>query len=95
MWREVLKDFWVPFEQLVSETSGISITEVIDALDPLMATQLFPPQVLHGLHRPGYCVLLMMNFRYQPLTIAPRCCLMYGADGACIERDLRAARCEL
>ena len=47
VWKEVLKDFWVPFEQLVSQTSGISITEVIDVLDPLMGAQLFPPQVLH------------------------------------------------
>ena len=47
MWKEVLKDFWVPFEQLVSQTSGISITKVIDVLDPLMGAQLFPSQVLH------------------------------------------------
>ena len=47
MWKEVLKDFWVPFEQLVSQTSSISITEVINVLDPLMSAQLFPSQVLH------------------------------------------------
>ena len=47
VWKEVLKDFWGPFEQLVSQTSGISITEVIDVLDPLMGAQLFQPQVLH------------------------------------------------
>lgn len=46
LWREVLKDFWVPFEQLVSQTSGISITEVIDVLDPLIGQQFFPPQVI-------------------------------------------------
>ena len=41
----MLKDFWVPFEAQVSQTSGISITEVIDVLDPLIGAQFFPPQV--------------------------------------------------
>ena len=57
MWKEVLKGFWVPFEQLVSQTSGISITEVIDVLDPIMSAQLFPPQVLHRQHCPDYHAL--------------------------------------
>lgn len=46
MWKEVLKDFWVPFEQLIGQTSGISITEVIDVLDPLIGPQFFPAQVI-------------------------------------------------
>ena len=56
----MLKDFWVPFEALISQTSGISITEVIDVLDPLIGAQFFPPQVSlqrwHQLCTPGASV---------------------------------------
>ncbi len=41
----MLKDFWVPFEEAVSQASGVSITEVIDVLDPLIGAQFFAPQV--------------------------------------------------
>ena len=60
LWKEVLTDFWVPFEALISQTSGISITEVIDVLDPLIGAQFFPPQVSlqrwHQLCMPGASV---------------------------------------
>ncbi len=45
LWKEVLKEFWVPFEQLISQTSGVRITEVIDVLDALIGQHFLPPQV--------------------------------------------------
>ena len=45
MWKQVLKDFWVPFEEAVSQTSGVRVTEVINVLDPLMGQHFFPLQV--------------------------------------------------
>ncbi|EIE25778.1 DNA topoisomerase I [Coccomyxa subellipsoidea C-169] len=41
VWKEVLRDFWGPFQQLVQQTSNISITEVIDVLDPLIGRHFF------------------------------------------------------
>ncbi len=44
MWKELLKDFWMPFEQVVSQTLNVSMTEVIDVLDPIIGRQFFPVQ---------------------------------------------------
>ena len=61
LWREVLKNFWAPFEQVVSQTSGISITEVIDVLDPLIGKQFFPPQVIITSRRACSMIMMQLN----------------------------------
>jgi DNA topoisomerase-1 len=52
-WREVLRGFWAPFEAAVAATGGVSVTEVIDVLDPLIGAHFLPAQVL-CLLRPGH-----------------------------------------
>jgi DNA topoisomerase-1 len=47
-WREVLRDFWRDFIGAVDEIKDLSITEVIDALDALLAPHLFPPRADGG-----------------------------------------------
>ncbi len=49
MWKDVLRDFWEPFEELVKQTSQIPISEVIDKLDILIGRHFFPVRasVLH------------------------------------------------
>jgi DNA topoisomerase I len=41
-WRDVLRDFWRDFIAAVNETKDLKISEVIDALDSLLAPHLFP-----------------------------------------------------
>jgi DNA topoisomerase I len=43
-WRDVLRDFWRDFIAAVDETTDLKISEVIDALDSLLAPHLFPPR---------------------------------------------------
>jgi len=43
-WRDVLRDFWRDFIGAVNETKDLSISEVLDALDALLAPHLFPPR---------------------------------------------------
>jgi DNA topoisomerase-1 len=43
-WRDVLRDFWRDFIGAVDETKDLSISEVLDALDALLAPHLFPPR---------------------------------------------------
>ena len=43
-WREVLRDFWRDFIGAIDETKDLKISEVIDALDALLAPHLFPPR---------------------------------------------------
>jgi DNA topoisomerase I len=43
-WREVLRDFWRDFIGAVDEIKDLKISEVIDALDALLAPHLFPPR---------------------------------------------------
>src|SRR5271168_2279816 len=43
-WRDVLRDFWHDFIGAVDETKELRISEVIDALDALLAPHLFPPR---------------------------------------------------
>jgi len=42
-WRDVLRDFWRDFIGAIDETKELKISEVIDALDALLAPHLFPP----------------------------------------------------
>jgi DNA topoisomerase I len=43
-WREVLRDFWRDFIGAIDETKDLKISDVIDALDALLAPHLFPPR---------------------------------------------------
>jgi DNA topoisomerase I len=43
-WRDVLRDFWRDFIGAVDEIKDLKISQVIDALDELLAPHLFPPR---------------------------------------------------
>jgi DNA topoisomerase I len=43
-WRDVLRDFWRDFIGAVDEIKDLKISQVIDALDALLAPHLFPPR---------------------------------------------------
>lgn len=43
-WKKVLRGFWDPFQQKVSQTSGVSISEVIDMLDGEVCRAFLRPQ---------------------------------------------------
>jgi DNA topoisomerase-1 len=43
-WRDVLRDFWRDFIGAIDETKDLKISEVIDALNALLAPHLFPPR---------------------------------------------------
>jgi DNA topoisomerase I len=43
-WRDVLRDFWRDFIGAIDETKELKISDVIDALDALLAPHLFPPR---------------------------------------------------
>jgi DNA topoisomerase I len=43
-WREVLRDFWRDFIGAVDDIKDLKISQVIDALDDLLAPHLFPPR---------------------------------------------------
>src|SRR5262249_9329917 len=43
-WRDVLKDFWRDFARAVGDIKELRITQVIDALDEMLAPHLFPPR---------------------------------------------------
>jgi DNA topoisomerase I len=47
-WRDVLRDFWRDFIGTVDEIKDLKISEVIDALDALLAPHLFPPRADGG-----------------------------------------------
>jgi len=47
-WRDVLRDFWRDFIAAIDETKDLKISEVIDALDDLLAPHLFPPRADGG-----------------------------------------------
>jgi DNA topoisomerase I len=47
-WREVLRDFWRDFIGTVDEIKDLKISQVIDALDELLAPHLFPPRADGG-----------------------------------------------
>ena len=43
-WRTVLRDFWRDFIGAIDDTKDLKISQVIDALDELLAPHLFPPR---------------------------------------------------
>jgi DNA topoisomerase-1 len=43
-WKDVLRDFWRDFAANVAETSELRITDVLDALNVLLADFAFPPK---------------------------------------------------
>ena len=47
-WRDVLRDFWRNFIGAVDDIKDLKISEVIDALDELLAPHLFPPRADGG-----------------------------------------------
>jgi DNA topoisomerase I len=47
-WREVLRDFWRDFIGAVDDIKDLKISQVIDALDALLAPHLFPPRADGG-----------------------------------------------
>src|SRR6201997_3773690 len=47
-WRDVLSNFWRDFIGAIDETKDLRISQVIDALDDLLAPHLFPPRADGG-----------------------------------------------
>ena len=43
-WKEVLREFWSPFEEVVGEVKERRVAEVIEALNDFLGPQLFPPR---------------------------------------------------
>jgi DNA topoisomerase-1 len=43
-WRKVLQDFWVDFIGAVTDIKDLRVTEVLDALNDLLAPHIFPPR---------------------------------------------------
>jgi DNA topoisomerase-1 len=43
-WREVLRDFWRDFTAAVGEIKDLKISQVIDALNDMLAPHIFPPR---------------------------------------------------
>jgi DNA topoisomerase-1 len=43
-WRDLLRDFWKGFAAAVLEIKDLRITEVLDALNELLAPHIFPPR---------------------------------------------------
>jgi DNA topoisomerase-1 len=47
-WKDVLRDFWKDFAANIAQASEISRSQVIDALNELLADHLFPPRADGG-----------------------------------------------
>ncbi|MEX0752096.1 MAG: type I DNA topoisomerase, partial [Xanthobacteraceae bacterium] len=43
-WKQVLQDFWVDFIGAVTDIKDLRVTEVLDALNDLLAPHIFPPR---------------------------------------------------
>jgi DNA topoisomerase-1 len=43
-WRELLRQFWIGFTGAVDEIKDLSIRQIIDALDEMLAPHVFPPR---------------------------------------------------
>ncbi|RMD63553.1 MAG: type I DNA topoisomerase [Alphaproteobacteria bacterium] len=54
-WKTVLRQFWEAFSKAVEETKGLSITEVIDALDRDLGPHFFPVDPQHPEKDPRAC----------------------------------------
>ncbi|MGB9152723.1 MAG: type I DNA topoisomerase, partial [Alphaproteobacteria bacterium] len=42
-WKKVLREFWTGFSKAIGETKDLKISDVIDALDNILAPHFFPP----------------------------------------------------
>jgi DNA topoisomerase-1 len=42
-WKQLMRDFWRDFSAAIGETKDLRITQVIDALDEVLAPHIFPP----------------------------------------------------
>jgi DNA topoisomerase-1 len=42
-WKQVLQDFWIDFIGAVNDIKDLTITQVLDALNDLLAPHIFPP----------------------------------------------------
>jgi DNA topoisomerase-1 len=42
-WKQLMRDFWRDFSAAIGETKDLRITQVIDALDEVLSSHLFPP----------------------------------------------------
>ena len=42
-WKKVLREFWTGFSSAIGETKDLKISDVIDALDNVLAPHFFPP----------------------------------------------------
>jgi DNA topoisomerase-1 len=47
-WQDLLRDFWKDFTAAVGEIKDLRITEVLDALNDLLAPHIFPPRADGG-----------------------------------------------
>ena len=47
-WKEVLRDFWVPFAATLGEVGELRVAQVIDALNDILARKLFPERADGG-----------------------------------------------
>ena len=47
-WKDVLRDFWRDFNANIAQASEVSRSQVIDALNELLAEHLFPPRADSG-----------------------------------------------
>jgi DNA topoisomerase I len=47
-WKKVLQDFWVDFIGAVNEIKDLRVTQVLDALNDLLAPHIFPPRAEGG-----------------------------------------------
>jgi DNA topoisomerase-1 len=43
-WRDLLRDFWRDFTRAVGEIKDLRVSQVIDALDEVLAPHIFPPR---------------------------------------------------
>jgi DNA topoisomerase-1 len=43
-WKEVLRDFWTDFTGTTEEIKDLRVSEVLDALNDLLASHIFPPR---------------------------------------------------
>lgn len=41
-WKDILREFWTPFNELIQETKGLRITQVLDALNISLGPLVFP-----------------------------------------------------
>ncbi|HEX4556795.1 MAG TPA: type I DNA topoisomerase [Xanthobacteraceae bacterium] len=54
-WRDLLRDFWRDFTAAVGEIKDLSITQVIDVLNDMLAPHIFPPRPEGG--DPRHCTV--------------------------------------